>query len=94
MLIVPCRLRIVGYSPSPLPQYADCPTIHLEGDMGGADWDAWDDTRRLHGTVGMIADGSVRWCLVSCFAPMGMERTEARILIYYLYYEVFYGGRL
>lgn len=79
MLIVPCRLRIVGYSPSPLPQYANRPTIHLEGDMGGAEWDAWDDTRRLHGTVGMIADGSVRWCLVSLYCLHEYKWTEAEI---------------
>ena len=34
--IVPLSLRITGYSPSPLPQYADRPTIHIEGEMGGA----------------------------------------------------------
>ena len=69
--IVPLSLRITGYSPSPLPQYADRPTIHVEGEMGGAGWqgdgapgDLEEDVRRVHGTVGMLKDGRVRWSIV------------------------------
>lgn len=69
-IIVPLSLRITGYSPSPIPAYADRPTIHVEGEMGGAGWDgnvdlADEDVRRVHGSVSMLADGSVRWCIVS-----------------------------
>lgn len=86
MLIVPCRLRIVGYSPSVVPGYEDRPTIHVEGDMGGPGWsDIWEDTRKLHGTVGIIADGSVRWSLVSFSFPYpsGMEIINALMLAKY-----------
>lgn len=68
-LIVPLRLRIVKYTPSLVLEYPDRPTIHLEGEMGGAVWSAQDgenaDIRKVHGTVEVIADGSVRWSLVS-----------------------------
>ncbi|KAI9056274.1 hypothetical protein FKP32DRAFT_1586153 [Trametes sanguinea] len=72
-LIVPLSLRITGYSPSPLGEYADRPTIHVEGEIGGRDWlEAAalagfedQDVRRVHGTVSMLADGSVRWSLTS-----------------------------
>ncbi|EIW53092.1 uncharacterized protein TRAVEDRAFT_135500 [Trametes versicolor FP-101664 SS1] len=69
-VIVPVSLRITGYSPSPIPAYADRPTIHVEGEMGGVGWDggidiADEDIRRVHGTVSVLADGSVRWSITS-----------------------------
>lgn len=68
-VIVPVSLRITGYSPSPIPAYADRPTINVEGEMGGVGWDgnidiADEDIRRVHGTVSVLADGSVRWSIV------------------------------
>ncbi|KAI0942299.1 hypothetical protein AcW1_002963 [Taiwanofungus camphoratus] len=70
MIIVPLRLRAVGYEPCTVPGYSDRPTIKVEGEMGGAGWTGvpdgvGEDIRRLHGTVGMIADGSVRWSIYS-----------------------------
>ncbi|KAI0325607.1 hypothetical protein GY45DRAFT_1330084 [Cubamyces sp. BRFM 1775] len=75
--IVPLSLRITGYSPSPLPQYADRPTIHVEGEMGGAGWRGdvvagEEDVRRVHGTVSMLKDGVVRWSITS----MNEDNTE------------------
>lgn len=69
-VIVPVSLRITGYSPSPIPAYPNRPTIHVEGEMGGAGWEgdvnlADEDIRRVHGTVSVLADGSVRWSIVS-----------------------------
>ncbi|KAI0641604.1 hypothetical protein C8Q79DRAFT_988118 [Trametes meyenii] len=70
-IIVPVTLRVTGYSPSPIPKYADRPTIHFEGEMGGADWQGDvelpenEDVRKAYGTVSMLADGNVRWCLTS-----------------------------
>ncbi|KAI0631873.1 hypothetical protein C8Q77DRAFT_169204 [Trametes polyzona] len=69
-IIVPFSLRITGYSPSPIPKYADRPTIHVEGEMGGAEWEGSidisnEDIRRVHGTVSMLSDGSVRWSITS-----------------------------
>ncbi|KAI0357274.1 hypothetical protein OH77DRAFT_1399499 [Trametes cingulata] len=73
-IIVPLSLRITGYSPSPLPQHAARPTIHVSGSMGGAGWQgsgnvppADEDVRRVHGSVSMLADGCVRWSLTSSF---------------------------
>ncbi|OBZ73031.1 hypothetical protein A0H81_07263 [Grifola frondosa] len=70
ILIVPLRLRVVGFSEPAVARYADRPTIHVEGEMGGAWWEEQDDgmegdVRKVHGTVSVIADGSVRWCLYS-----------------------------
>ncbi|KZT03047.1 uncharacterized protein LAESUDRAFT_751817 [Laetiporus sulphureus 93-53] len=67
-LIVPVRLRVVGYGPPAVPEYPDRPTILIEGETGGADWEGHDgddddDIRRIHGTVSMIADGNVRWAM-------------------------------
>ncbi len=69
-VIVPISLRITSYSPSSIPAYSDRPTIHVEGEMGGAGWEgnvslADEDIRRVYGTVSMLADGSVRWSIVS-----------------------------
>lgn len=70
-LIVPLRLRIVGYDFDSLvsPRF---PTIKVEGEMGGEDWDETSDApesdldiRRVFGTVSMLYDGSVRWSLTS-----------------------------
>lgn len=51
------------------------PTINIEGEIGGEDWDdtAEDvedrlDVRRLTGSVSMLGDGSVRWSMVSNFS--------------------------
>ncbi|KAH9896104.1 hypothetical protein C8Q73DRAFT_466138 [Cubamyces lactineus] len=64
-IIVPLSLRITGYSPSPIARYADRPTIHVEGEMGGGNWeDDEEDVRRVHGTVSMLEDGHVRWSIV------------------------------
>ena len=70
-IIVPMSLRITGYSAPSLPGlYHDRPTIHVEGEMGGAGWigsadiDHDDDIRRVHGTVSMLASGEVRWSIV------------------------------
>ncbi|EIW53100.1 uncharacterized protein TRAVEDRAFT_53514 [Trametes versicolor FP-101664 SS1] len=77
-IIVPLSLRITGYSPSPNPVYADRPTIHVEGEMGGAGWDgnvdlADEDVRRVHGSVSMLVDGSVRWCITSLNEDNGAD---------------------
>ncbi|CDO69777.1 hypothetical protein BN946_scf184766.g22 [Trametes cinnabarina] len=72
-IIVPLSLRITGYSPCPIPEFADRPTIHVEGEMGGAEWlqEAAtmglddQDVRRVHGTVTMLIDGNVRWSITS-----------------------------
>lgn len=80
---MPVSLRITGYSPSPIPAYADRPTIHVEGEMGGVGWDggidiADEDIRRVHGTVSVLVDGSVRWSIVRpyviAFTPMRLTR--------------------
>jgi hypothetical protein len=57
-------MRIVGYSPSLVPEYKHLPTIHFEGQMGGVLWDIEQDTRRTHGSVSVLADGSIRWSMV------------------------------
>ncbi|KAI0706085.1 hypothetical protein BC835DRAFT_1312131 [Cytidiella melzeri] len=61
VLIVPQVLKVVSYSPASVPGYEHLPTIHFEGQLGGALWDLEEDTRRTHGTVSVIADGSIRW---------------------------------
>ncbi|TFK81218.1 hypothetical protein K466DRAFT_591391 [Polyporus arcularius HHB13444] len=61
--IIPMRLRIKSYSPCTIPGYEHLPTIHVVGEtlrelMPGR-------PRKMHGTVSIIADGSVRWTLYS-----------------------------
>ncbi|KAI0759544.1 hypothetical protein BD413DRAFT_596809 [Trametes elegans] len=69
-IIVPLSLRITGYSPCPIAKYAERPTIHVEGEMGGAGWvgdgeQGADDARKVYGTVSMLADGNVRWSITN-----------------------------
>ncbi|KAI9065682.1 hypothetical protein FKP32DRAFT_1567364 [Trametes sanguinea] len=59
--IIAMRLRIKSYSRSDVPGYEHLPTIHVVGETTGASISG--QPRRIHGTVGMIADGSVRWNL-------------------------------
>ena len=77
-IIVPFRLYITHYTPSPLctSEGTNRPTIHIEGhaftgpmvhledEIGGAVWDSDNDTRAMWGTVSTCADGSIRWCMV------------------------------
>ena len=77
-IIVPFRLCITHYTPSSLctgggtnrptihvEGYAFTgPTVHLEGEIGGAVWESDKDTRAMWGTVSTCADGSIRWCMV------------------------------
>ena len=77
-IIVPMSLRITHYSAPALAAHPDRPTIHVEGDMGGAGWVGGveahdDDVRRVHGAVSMLPDGSVRWSLVSLFVVASAE---------------------
>lgn len=70
MLVVPQTIRIVGYDPPAVPAYPDRPTIRIEGEMGGAGWQGApdgtnEDVRWIHGTVSVVADGSIRWRIVS-----------------------------
>lgn len=63
------RLRVVGYGAPAVAAYPDRPTIIVEGEMGGQDFeghpdDTPDDIRRVHGTVSMLSTGHVRWRLV------------------------------
>ncbi|KAI0095063.1 hypothetical protein BDY19DRAFT_916086 [Irpex rosettiformis] len=69
VLIVPLTMKITGYSPSVIPGYEHLPDIRFEGEMGGALWDLEQDIRRIHGTVSVIADGSIRWSTYS--SPAG-----------------------
>ena len=67
---MPVRLRVVGYGTPAVAAYPDRPTIVVEGEMGGQDFEGHtdatpDDIRRVHGTVSMLSTGHVRWCLVS-----------------------------
>lgn len=57
------RLRIASYSPCPIPGYAHRPTIHVTGETAGPAGSG--SIRKMKGTVGVIADGSIRWNLVS-----------------------------
>ncbi|KAH9946734.1 hypothetical protein B0H21DRAFT_387623 [Amylocystis lapponica] len=59
--IVPMRLRAAWYSQSPVPAFAERPTIHVEGETSGSA--AGGNTRTLRGTVNVVSDGSVRWTL-------------------------------
>lgn len=61
--LVGMTLRVERYSPSLVPGYEHLPTIHVVGQSDGAS--IMGPPRRIHGTVGVIADGSVRWMLVS-----------------------------
>ncbi|KAI0925420.1 hypothetical protein AcV7_005672 [Taiwanofungus camphoratus] len=61
--IVPMRLRVASYSPSPIPIFGDRPTIHVVGETSGSSPSG--QVRRVRGTVSVIADGSVRWTLYS-----------------------------
>ncbi|PIL32502.1 hypothetical protein GSI_05205 [Ganoderma sinense ZZ0214-1] len=61
--IISMRLRIKSYSKSEIPEYAHLPTIHFVGETTGAT--IHGQPRSLHGTVSVIADGSVRWVLYS-----------------------------
>jgi hypothetical protein len=77
-IIVPFRLYITHYTPSPLRTSEGTnrptihveghaftgPTVHLEGEIDGADWESDKDTRAMWGTVSTCADGSIRWCMV------------------------------
>ena len=62
--IVPMRLRVASYSPCPIPGYAHRPTIHVVGETAGPAGSG--SIRKMKGTVGMIADGNIRWNLVCC----------------------------
>ena len=69
-IIVPMSLRITGYGPPAVTAYPDRPTILIAGEMGGAGWVGnvsgnSEDVRRVHGSVSMLPDGSVRWSMVS-----------------------------
>ncbi|KAL1942277.1 hypothetical protein VTO73DRAFT_6341 [Trametes versicolor] len=61
--LVGMTLRVERYSPSLVPGYEHLPTIHVVGQSDGAS--IMGPPRRIHGTVGVIADGSVRWMLFS-----------------------------
>lgn len=67
--MVPLTLRIVKYTPCLVPGYADRPTIHVQGWMGGEMWEGGMDQRKIEGTVSVIADGSIRWKMVCVFCP-------------------------
>lgn len=69
-IVVPVRLRVVGYDAPSVAAYPDRPTILVEGEMGGQEFEGQedgtvDDIRRLHGTVSMLPSGQVRWSLTS-----------------------------
>ncbi|CDO77836.1 hypothetical protein BN946_scf184714.g11 [Trametes cinnabarina] len=59
--IIAMRLRVKSYSRCTVPGYEHLPTIHVVGETSGASISG--QPRRIHGTVGIIADGSVRWNL-------------------------------
>ncbi|RPD52545.1 hypothetical protein L226DRAFT_541096 [Lentinus tigrinus ALCF2SS1-7] len=61
--IIAMRLRIQSYSPCTVPGYEHLPTIHVIGEtVRGA---VSGRPRKMHGTVSIVADGSVRWNLYS-----------------------------
>ena len=85
---MPIHLRIVGYDYSGLvsPRF---PTIVVEGEMGGEDWDETSDApdseldiRQIFGTVSMLHDGSVRWSLVctSCIRIYASRFSSAPLI--------------
>ncbi|KAI0086832.1 hypothetical protein BDY19DRAFT_1092838, partial [Irpex rosettiformis] len=59
--IVRTLIRVVSYSPCSIPKYRHRPDIHVVADVtsqhGGG------PMRKMKGTVGMIADGSIRWSM-------------------------------
>ncbi|KAH9896003.1 hypothetical protein C8Q73DRAFT_690466 [Cubamyces lactineus] len=59
--VIAMQLRIASYSPSEVPGYEHLPTIHVVGQTTGAS--LVGHRRNIHGTVGVVADGSVRWTL-------------------------------
>jgi len=61
--IVPMNLRVHHYTAAEVPEYSDRPTIHVAGDTAGPAGSS--SVRRMRGTIGMIADGSIRWRLYS-----------------------------
>ncbi|KAI0739862.1 hypothetical protein C8Q80DRAFT_1274893 [Daedaleopsis nitida] len=61
--VISMNLRIKSYSPSDMPGYTHLPTINIEGETTGASISG--QPRRMHGTVSVIADGSVRWTTYS-----------------------------
>lgn len=70
-IVVPFRLYITKYTPSPLRTNGgpNRPIIHfeglhLEGEIGGAAWESDKDARAMWGTASTCADGSIRWCMV------------------------------
>ncbi|KAF7792001.1 hypothetical protein EIP86_003028 [Pleurotus ostreatoroseus] len=58
------RLRIDSFSPCPIPEYAHRPNINVIGETAGPAGSA--SVRKIRGTIGMIADGNIRWSLYSC----------------------------
>ncbi|KAI8976350.1 hypothetical protein BD414DRAFT_524606 [Trametes punicea] len=69
--IVAMRLRVKSYSPSNVAGYEHLPTIHVVGETTGAS--IAGQPRQLRGTVGVIADGSVRWNLQFSSVEGGSE---------------------
>ncbi|KAI0367862.1 hypothetical protein BV20DRAFT_949233 [Pilatotrama ljubarskyi] len=59
--IIAMHLRVASYSRCTVPGYEHLPTIHVVGETAGAS--ITGQPRRIRGTVGVIADGSVRWTL-------------------------------
>lgn len=78
MVVVPLMVRIAGYEPSTVPGYECYPTIVVEGEMGGGSWEFDHGHRRIYGTVGIIADGSVRWSLVNCIPFTSYQHLKFR----------------
>ncbi|KAI0357174.1 hypothetical protein OH77DRAFT_1451415 [Trametes cingulata] len=59
--IIAMHLRVASYSRCAVPGYEHLPNIHVVGETTGAS--ITGQPRRIKGTVGIIADGSVRWTL-------------------------------
>lgn len=57
------RLRIDSYSPSPIPGNTHRPNINVIGETAGPAGSG--SVRKIRGTIGVIADGNIRWSLVS-----------------------------
>ncbi|KZT00088.1 uncharacterized protein LAESUDRAFT_574256 [Laetiporus sulphureus 93-53] len=60
--IVPMRLRVVSYSPSPIAAYPNRPIIQIAGETSGLT--TTGQPRKLKGAVRTLADGSVRWTVI------------------------------
>lgn len=92
-LIVPLRLRIVSYKDEPdgSPLF---PTIQCEGEMGGQGWDTSDeeqaDVHHVEGSVSMLADGSVRWSLVSLLPSFHYLLARLTFLFPFALYQTSY----